>query len=197
VSTSSEGVCSSAFVHPTALCDAGCSVGARTKIWHFVHVAAGASIGADCILGQGCYVAPTATIGDGCKLQNHVSVYDGVTLEAGVFCGPSVVFTNVSDPRAHVSRKQAYERTVVRRGASIGANATIVCGVTIERFAFVAAGAVVTHDVAAFALVQGVPARQVGWVCSCGVPLGEGDEPSCVDCGRRHRVCAGALEELA
>lgn len=185
----------SAEVHPTAICDHGCVIGARTRVWHFAHVAAGATIGADCVLGQGVYVAPTARLGDGVRLQNNVSVYDGVVLEDGVFCGPSAVFTNVSHPRAHVSRKHAFEPTRVRAGATIGANATVVCGTTIGRFAFVAAGAVVTRDVADFCLVVGVPARQVGWVCACGETLPKASPLACTFCGARYVEVAGALTE--
>lgn len=187
----------SAELHATAVCDEGCAIGAHTKVWHFVHVSAGASVGSRCVLGQGVYVAPGARVGDGVRLQNHVSVYAGVTLEEGVFCGPSVVFTNVTQPRAHVSRKHAFEATLVCRGATIGANATILCGLTIGRFAFVAAGAVVTREVAAFSLVRGVPARHVGWVCACGEPLPAGPAPECSSCGQRYAEEAGALVEVA
>lgn len=186
---------SSATIHPSAICDDGCRIGARTRVWHFVHVASGATIGADCVVGQGCYVAPTAVLGNGVRLQNQVSVYDGVTLEQDVFCGPSAVFTNVTHPRAHVSRKHAYETTLVRRGATIGANASVVCGITIGRFAFVAAGAVVTGDVPDFALMRGVPARQHGWVCACGVPLPVDDPRVCNACGTRYRLEAASLQE--
>lgn len=188
-------IADSASVHPSAVCDEGCRIGAHTRVWHFVHVAAGASIGSGCVLGQGVYVAPTARVGDGVRLQNNVSVYDGVTLEDDVFCGPSAVFTNVTRPRAHVSRKHAFESTLVGRGATLGANCTIVCGVTIGRFAFVAAGAVVTRDVANFARMMGVPARQVGWVCACGEALASGDAPECSVCGLRYVERDGAITE--
>lgn len=158
------------YLHPTAVVDDGATIGAGTKVWHFVHVSGGARIGAGCVLGQGVYVG-NVVLGDGCRIQNNVSLYDGVTLAADVFIGPSVVFTNVKTPRAHVPRKAEFAPTVVERGASLGANATIVCGVTIGAYAMVGAGAVVTHDVPAYALVLGTPARQVGWVCACGERL--------------------------
>jgi UDP-2-acetamido-3-amino-2,3-dideoxy-glucuronate N-acetyltransferase len=166
-------------VHPTAQVDEGASIGDDTSIWHFVHVMPGATIGAKCSLGQNVYVASTVQIGNGVRVQNNVSLYDGVLIEDEVFLGPSCVFTNVRNPRATVNRKAAYETTRVCRGATIGANATIVCGVTIGPYAFVGAGAVVTKDVAAQALVQGVPAKQVGWVCTCGETLRFSDEESC------------------
>lgn len=160
-----------ALIHPTAIIDEPAPpIGEDTRIWHFVHVRAGARIGARCAIGQGCYVGDVA-IGDGCRIQNHVSLYDGVTLEDDVFVGPSAVFTNVRHPRAHVSRQHAYAPTVVRRGATIGANATIVCGVTIGRYALVGAGAVVTRDVPDHAIVVGTPARVRGWACGCGETL--------------------------
>jgi UDP-2-acetamido-3-amino-2,3-dideoxy-glucuronate N-acetyltransferase len=159
------------FIHPTAIIDDPATpIGDDTKLWHFVHVMPGARIGARCVIGQGGYVG-AVTIGDGCRIQNHVSLYDGVTLEDDVFVGPSAVFTNVRHPRAHVARKDAYAPTLVRQGATIGANATIVCGVTIGRYAMVGAGAVVTHDVPDHAIVVGAPARQVGWACVCGETL--------------------------
>ena len=158
-------------VHPSAIVDAGAVLGLGTRVWHFAHVCGGARIGADCSLGQNVFIGNDVVIGNGVKIQNNVSVYDAVTLEDEVFCGPSMVFTNVYNPRAGIVRKDQYRRTVVKRGASIGANATIVCGVTIGRFAFIGAGAVVKHDVADFALMAGVPARQIGWISRFGERL--------------------------
>lgn len=161
----------SATVHPSAIVDDGAQLGEGTHVWHFSHVCAGARIGAHCSLGQNVFVGNDVVIGDGVKVQNNVSVYDAVTLEDEVFCGPSVVFTNVHNPRAAVPRKAEYRRTLVRRGATLGANATIVCGVTIGEHAFVGAGAVVTKDVAPHALVAGVPARRIGWMSRHGERL--------------------------
>ena len=158
-------------VHPSAIVDPGAEIGAGTRIWHFVHVSSGARIGAGCSLGQGVYVGGQAVIGNRVKIQNNVSVYDAVTLEDDVFCGPSMVFTNVFNPRSAVVRKAEYRRTLVRQGATLGANCTVVCGVTIGSHAFVGAGAVVTHDVPDFALVVGVPARHVGWMSRFGERL--------------------------
>ena len=152
------------WAHPLAEVEPGAVLGAGTRVWRFSHVAAGARIGADCVLGQNVAVGPGVTIGDRCKVQNNVSLYAGVVLEDGVFCGPSCVFTNVTTPRAEIDRKAEFKVTRVRRGATIGANATIVCGVTIGAYAFIGAGAVVKHDVPDFALMAGVPARQVGWI---------------------------------
>lgn len=168
------------LIHPTAIIDPGARIGAATRIWHWVHVMPGAQIGERCSIGQSCFIGPVQ-IGDGCRIQNHVSLYDGVTLEDDVFLGPSCVFTNVAHPRAHVSRKEAYAATRVGRGATIGANATIVCGVAIGAYAMVGAGAVVTRDVRAHAIVTGVPARETGWACRCGETL----PPSlaCARCG--------------
>jgi len=168
------------WAHETAIVDAGASIGEGTKIWHWVHVCGGARIGARCSFGQNVFVANRVTIGDNVRIQNNVSVYDDVTLEEDVFCGPSMVFTNVINPRAHVSRKDEYLKTLVKRGASLGANSTIVCGNTIGEYAFVGAGAVVTRDVPAYALVVGTPARRIGWMCRCGVRLP--DMPGRVDC---------------
>lgn len=158
-------------VHPSAVVDEGASIGDGTRIWHFTHVCAGARIGADCSLGQNVYVGNDVVVGRGVKIQNNVSVYDAVTLEDGVFCGPSMVFTNVLNPRAAVVRRHDYRRTLVRRGASLGANCTVVCGTTIGEYAFVGAGAVVSRDVPAFALVAGVPARRIGWMSRHGERL--------------------------
>ena len=160
-----------AYIHPTAVVDEPVHIGAETKVWHFSHVMSGARIGKHCSLGQNAFVAGSVTMGDGVRVQNNVSLYDGVTVEDDVFLGPSCVFTNVSHPRSAVSRKDAYEKTHVERGVSVGANATIVCGVTLGAFSFVAAGAVVTHDVQPYALVAGVPARRIGWCCACGETL--------------------------
>jgi UDP-2-acetamido-3-amino-2,3-dideoxy-glucuronate N-acetyltransferase len=179
--------------HDSAIVDDGAVIGDGTRIWHFCHVCSGARIGAGCTLGQNVYVAATAVIGDQVRLQNNVSVYDGVILGDDVFVGPSAVFTNVINPRSEVSRKHEYMRTEVHTGATIGANATIVCGTTLGRYAFVGAGAVVTHDVLPFALVVGVPARQVGWMCRCGVRLPE--SLACDACGRAYRLTGAQLVE--
>jgi UDP-2-acetamido-3-amino-2,3-dideoxy-glucuronate N-acetyltransferase len=159
------------FAHESAYVDDGCAVGDGTKIWHFTHVMSGSRIGRNCNIGQNVVISSDVVIGDNVKIQNNVSVYTGVTLEDDVFCGPSMVFTNVINPRSHVSRRHEYRRTLVRRGATLGANSTIVCGVTIEAFAFIGAGAVVTRDVPQYALVLGNPGRLRGWMCACGEKL--------------------------
>jgi UDP-2-acetamido-3-amino-2,3-dideoxy-glucuronate N-acetyltransferase len=174
------------WAHPTAVVDDGAQIGAGTKVWHFCHVMSGARVGAGCGLGQNVFVAGTAVVGDRCKVQNNVSIYDGVVLEDDVFVGPSAVFTNVKTPRAAVNRKGAYQQTRIGRGATIGANATIVCTTTVGEHAFVAAGAVVTRDVPPFALVAGVPARRIGWACRCGESL-----PAALTC----RACGSGYVE--
>jgi UDP-2-acetamido-3-amino-2,3-dideoxy-glucuronate N-acetyltransferase len=180
----------SAFIHESAYVDDGATIGEDTKIWHFSHVSTGATIGAGCSLGQNVFVARGVTIGNHVKIQNNVSIYEGVVLEDYVFCGPSMVFTNVRTPRSAFPRNTAadYLPTRVKHGASIGANATVVCGSTIHEWAFIAAGAVVTKDVPAYALVAGVPGRVIGWVCQCGTTLRfEGDQTTCSECGRHYR----------
>jgi UDP-2-acetamido-3-amino-2,3-dideoxy-glucuronate N-acetyltransferase len=185
------------FIHPSAICDPGAKIGPGTKIWHFCHIMSGAVIGSRCSLGQNVFVAATAVIGHGAKIQNNVSIYDGVVLEDDVFCGPSMVFTNVNNPRAAVNRRQDYETTLVCQGATIGANATIVCGAEIGRYAFIGAGAVVTADVADHALMVGVPARQVGWACACGERLAQGESGFvCSRCATRYCVQAKRLVEV-
>ncbi len=175
------------FIHESAFVDKGAKVGAGTKIWHFCHVMPKAVIGARCVLGQNVVVMNGTKIGDNVKIQNNVSIYEGVELEDDVFCGPSMVFTNVINPRSHVPRRDEFKRTLVQQGASIGANATIVCGVTLGAYCFVGAGAVVTKDVPPHALVTGVPARITGWVCECGVKLHDGlMELTCPADGRRY-----------
>lgn len=182
------------FVHESAYVDDGAVIGAGTKVWHFCHVMPGAVIGEGCSLGQNVVVMPGTRIGDNVKIQNNVSIYEGVELEDDVFCGPSMVFTNVVNPRSHVSRKDEYRRTLVRRGASIGANATVVCGTTLGEYAFIGAGAVVTKDVPAYALMTGVPARRTGWMCACGVKLPGGTRtPTCAACGARYEEHEGRL----
>jgi UDP-2-acetamido-3-amino-2,3-dideoxy-glucuronate N-acetyltransferase len=190
------------FAHETAVIDDGARIGAGTKIWHFSHVMPGAVLGERCNLGQNVVVSPGCVIGNGVKIQNNVSVYTGVTLEDDVFCGPSMVFTNVINPRAHVERKHEYRPTLVKRGSSIGANATIICGVTLGEYCFVGAGAVVSRDIAPFALVTGNPARHRGWVCACGVRLAlpaaapQGEEDTCRACGDRYlRQGAGLVRQ--
>jgi UDP-2-acetamido-3-amino-2,3-dideoxy-glucuronate N-acetyltransferase len=186
------------FAHPTACVDEPCEIGAGTKIWHFSHVMKDCKIGPNCNLGQNVNVAPGVRIGRNVKIQNNVSLYTGVELEDDVFCGPSMVFTNVMTPRSHVNRKSEYRKTLVKKGASLGANSTIVCGVTIGEYAFVGAGAVVTKDVAPHALAVGVPARRVGWVCDCGVRLKlSGDLWTCAACDTSYRLADGLLSKVS
>jgi UDP-2-acetamido-3-amino-2,3-dideoxy-glucuronate N-acetyltransferase len=185
------------FVHESSYVDDGAVIGEGTKIWHFSHVLSGARIGKGCVIGQNVNIGGKAVIGDNCKIQNNVSVYDSVILEDYVFCGPSCVFTNVINPRAHISRKDEYRETLVKRGATIGANATIICGVTIGQYAFVGAGAVVTRDVPDFGLVYGNPARLHGWMCRCGVKLTlAGDAATCKTCGERYALAEGRLHRV-
>jgi UDP-2-acetamido-3-amino-2,3-dideoxy-glucuronate N-acetyltransferase len=189
------------FRHDSAIVDDGARVGDGSRIWHFVHVSAGAEVGRNVVLGQNVFVGGGAVIGDDCKVQNNVSIYDGVVLEDGVFCGPSAVFTNVQNPRATVERKDEYRETRVRIGATLGANCTIVCGVTIGRYAFVGAGAVVTRDVKDHALVAGVPARQIGWMSRHGEKLdlavgGDGDA-ACPATGERYVLERGECRCIA
>lgn len=182
------------FVHESSYVDDGCEIGARTKIWHFSHVLKNTRIGEDCSFGQNVVVGPNVTIGNNVKVQNNVSIYDGVILEDDVFCGPSMVFTNVINPRSHVSRKHEYKTTLVRRGASLGANSTVVCGVTIGEYAFVGAGSVVTRPVPAHALVVGNPARVRGWMCRCGEKIAfSGEAGECGACGDAYVMRDGAV----
>jgi UDP-2-acetamido-3-amino-2,3-dideoxy-glucuronate N-acetyltransferase len=188
------------FIHATAIVDAGARLGDGCRVWHFVHICAGARIGERCSFGQNVFVGSDVAIGDNVKIQNNVSVYDAVTLEDDVFCGPSMVFTNVYNPRSTVARKHEYRRTLVRQGATLGANCTIVCGITVGRHAFVGAGAVVNRDVPDFALVLGVPARQVGWMSRHGARLAlplEGDgEAACPQTGECYRLQGRAVRLL-
>ena len=181
-------------IHESCYIDEPCSIGAGTKIWHFSHVMKDSVIGRGCNIGQNVLVSPGVRIGDNCKIQNNVSLYTGVVLEDHVFCGPSMVFTNVVNPRSEVIRKDEYKRTLVRRGASIGANATLVCGITVGAYAFIGAGAVVTRDVPDFALVVGNPARRTGWMCRCGIKLPvAGEQAACAACATEYVLQAGGL----
>lgn len=182
------------FVHSSSYVDEPCEIGDDTKIWHFCHVLAGAKIGRRCVFGQNCHVAGGVTIGDNVKVQNNVSIYSGTVIEDDVFLGPSCVLTNVTNPRSQIDRHSFYEKTLLRRGCSIGANATVVCGVTIGRYAFVGAGAVVTHDVPDYAMVVGIPAKHVGWMSRHGLPLRTPDPSTgvytCPESGLRFKATA-------
>jgi len=183
------------FIHESAYVDEPCRIGKGTRIWHFVHILKDCQIGEHCSLGQNVMMGPGVTIGNNCKIQNNVSLYNGVELEDGVFCGPSCVFTNVNNPRAEIERKSQFARTLVKRGATIGANATIVCGNTLGEFCFIAAGAVVTSDVPAYALMAGLPARRIGWVSAAGLRLSA--DLVCPETGRRYKETAdGRLEPV-
>jgi UDP-2-acetamido-3-amino-2,3-dideoxy-glucuronate N-acetyltransferase len=185
------------FAHATAIIDQPCQIGEGTKIWHFSHVMENAIVGPGCNLGQNVVISPGVRIGKNVKIQNNVSVYTGVELEDNVFCGPSMVFTNVINPRSHISRRNDYQKTLVKQGATLGANSTVVCGTTIGRYAFVAAGAVVTRNVSDYALVMGVPAKQVGWMCSCGERLPDAAPlMACGRCGKSYEFAGTACTEL-
>ena len=184
-------------IHETAIVDEGAQVGDGSRIWHWAHVCSGAKIGQGVSLGQNVFVSNKVTIGDRCKIQNNVSIYDNVHLEEGVFCGPSMVFTNVYNPRALIERKEQYRDTVVKKGATLGANCTIVCGLTIGEYAFIAAGAVVTNDVKPYALVAGVPAKQIGWISQYGekipLPLSGKGSYSCAHTGQSYQLLGEQL----
>jgi UDP-2-acetamido-3-amino-2,3-dideoxy-glucuronate N-acetyltransferase len=186
------------FAHESSYIDDGCVIGDGTKIWHFCHIMAGARIGRGCNIGQNVVISPDVVIGSNVKIQNNVSVYTGVVLEDDVFCGPSMVFTNVTNPRSHVSRKHEYRQTIVGKGATLGANSTVVCGHNVGRYAFVGAGAVVTRDVPDYALVLGSPARVAGWMCECGERLKAGVEPpaaaTCGACQTQYQLEGGVFK---
>ena len=186
--------------HESSYIDDGCRIGEGTRIWHFCHIMHGAVIGARCNIGQNVVISPDVVLGDNVKVQNNVSIYTGVVLEDDVFCGPSMVFTNVVNPRSHVVRKHEFKRTLVKRGASLGANCTVVCGYTIGRYAFIGAGAVVTKDVPDHALVLGNPGRVAGWLCECGIKLSAGAAPPlsarCGSCGAGYTTVDGRLTRV-
>lgn len=187
------------YAHETAILDEGCQIGANTKVWHFSHVMSDAVIGQNCVIGQNVMIARHVVLGDNVKVQNNVSVYEGVTCEDGVFLGPSMVFTNVINPRAFIERKDEFRKTLVRHGATIGANATVVCGHTIGRYAMVGAGAVVTHDVPDYALMAGNPARQIGWVSEfgCRLEFNEQGEAVCPESGQKYRLKENLVTRIA
>jgi UDP-2-acetamido-3-amino-2,3-dideoxy-glucuronate N-acetyltransferase len=181
-----------AFVHPTAIVDDNVKIGRGTKIWHFSHMLSNSKIGENCNIGQNVVIGPDVDIGKGCKIQNNVSVYKGITLQDGVFCGPSMVFTNIYNPRAEIGKMDQIRPTLVKRGATIGANATVVCGVTLGRYCFIGAGAVVNKNIPDFALVVGNPAKQIGWACECGERLA--DDLECVACGKKFKKIQDRLK---
>lgn len=186
-------------IHPSAIVDEGAQIGEGSRVWHFVHVCGGAKIGKNVSMGQGVFVGNKVTIGDNCKIQNNVSVYDNVHLEEGAFCGPSMVFTNVYNPRSLIERKDEYRDTIVKKGATLGANCTIVCGITIGAYSFIGAGAVVNKDVPAYALMVGVPARQIGWMSEFGeqlkLPVAGDGEAVCTNTGTRYLLNNGQLSK--
>ena len=188
-------------VHPSAIVDEGAQIGAGSRIWHFAHICGGAVIGKNCSFGQNVFVGNKVTVGDNCKIQNNVSVYDNVFLEEGVFCGPSMVFTNVYNPRSLIERKSEYRNTVVKKGATLGANCTIVCGITVGRFAFIGAGAVANKDVPDYALMVGVPAHQIGWMSEYGeqldLPLNGNGQAVCSHTGAIYTLSDGLLSKSA
>lgn len=190
-----------ATIHPTAIVDPGAQIGEGSRVWHWVHICGGAIIGQNVSLGQNVFVGNKVVIGDNCKIQNNVSVFDNVTLEDDVFCGPSMVFTNVYNPRSHIERKSEYRNTLVKRGATLGANCTIVCGATIGEYAFIGAGAVVNKDVPAYALMVGIPAKQIGWMSEYGeqlpLPLKGKAETVCQHTGARYVLTGSALTRIA
>jgi len=188
------------FVHESSYVDDGAVIGDNTKIWHFCHIMKNTTIGRDCSLGQNVVAGPNVKLGNNVKVQNNVSIYDGVEIEDDVFCGPSMVFTNVINPRSHIARKSEFRKTLLKKGASVGANATVVCGHTLGRYCFIGAGSVVTKDIPDFALLVGNPARITGWVCQCGVKLISGAKlepnakPVCQACGTKYQVRDGMLD---
>lgn len=188
-------------LHKTAIVDEGAQIGANSRVWHWAHVCGGAKIGSDVSLGQNVFVGNKVVIGDKCKIQNNVSVYDNVYLEEGVFCGPSMVFTNVYNPRSLIERKNEYRDTFVKKGATLGANCTIICGITVGEFAFVGAGALVNKDVPSYALMTGVPAKQIGWVSEYGtkldLPVLGGGKTTCEHTGQKYQLANGSLERIS
>jgi UDP-2-acetamido-3-amino-2,3-dideoxy-glucuronate N-acetyltransferase len=184
----------SCFIHSTSEIDEDVEIGEKTKIWHFSHILSGSRIGENCNIGQNVVIGPDVTIGKECKIQNNVSVYKGVTLEDGVFCGPSMVFTNVYNPRAEIRKMDQVRPTLVKKGTTIGANATIICGVTLGKYSFIGAGAVITKDIPDHALVVGNPAKQIGWVCECGEKLN--DKLKCAVCGKAYQKTVEGLSSL-
>ena len=187
----------SVFIHESSFVDDGATIGEGTKVWHFCHIMPGAVIGERCNLGQNVVVMNGVRLGNNVKVQNNVSIYEGVELEDDVFCGPSMVFTNVMNPRSHVSRKSEYRKTLVRRGASIGANATVICGTTLGEYSFIGAGAVVNASVPAYALMVGVPARRIGWMCQCGERLPDTGVGTCAACGSSYERSGDGLRRTS